>query len=104
MNLYVYVYITSYMRKTQTKNTLYKKDVYLVYLIPNKWSVVIMPENIIIDNYHISYPHIHSDPAKHCKKEKINLKNGTDVYNKVIEHIEENKGLNLEKLKGELKE
>ena len=86
------------MRKAQIKNTLYNKDVYLVDLIPDKWSVVIMPENIIIDNHHVTYPHIHLDPSKHYKKEEINLKDGNEVYNKVMEHIEENEGLNLELL------
>jgi hypothetical protein len=91
-------------RKTQAKATLYNRDIYLVYLIPNKWSVIIMPENIIIDNHHISYPHIHPNPKKHCQKEEIILKNPEEVYNKVMEHIEENKGLKLKKLMEELKE
>lgn len=61
-------------RKSQTKNTLYNKDVYIVKLVESKWSVVIMPDNIIIDNYHITYPHIHPEPDKHYLKEKIKIK------------------------------
>jgi len=90
-------------RKNQTKITLYNKDVYMVKLVDSKWSVVIMPDNIIIDNHHIAYPHIHHDPNKHYLKERIKVKDGNEVYNKVMDHVEKFKGLNLEKLIDELK-
>lgn len=70
----------------------------MVKLLNSKWSVVIMPDSIIIDNYHIRYPHIHPDPDKHYLNEEIKAKNGYDVYNKVIYYIENNEGLNLKKL------
>ncbi|MDR0912476.1 MAG: hypothetical protein LBM96_07755, partial [Methanobrevibacter sp.] len=75
-------------RKTQEKYTIYDKDIYIVYLMPKKWSVIIMPENIIIDNHHVTYPHIHHNPKKHYQKTKINLEDPVEVHEKVIKHIE----------------
>ncbi|KZX15803.1 hypothetical protein MBCUT_13070 [Methanobrevibacter cuticularis] len=32
-----------------------------------------MPDNIIIDNHHVSYWHVHPKPEKHYLKEKYNI-------------------------------
>jgi hypothetical protein len=90
-------------RKTQTKTKIFNKDVYLVYLLQDKWAVIIMPENIVIDNHHVEYSHVHPNPKEHSLKEEISLENPEEVYEKVMAHIEENEGLKLEKLIEELK-
>lgn len=75
-----------YNKKVYCKNT--KKG----------WSVVIMPDNILIDNYHHGYPHIHPE------REEIITKTLEETKNKILAHIELNKGLNLNKLRKELVE
>lgn len=38
---------------------------------PNGWSIVIMPDNILIDNCHTGKAHIHPDPDNHVIKLEI---------------------------------
>ena len=73
----------------------YNKKVYGSF---NKkgWSVVIMPDDILIDNYHHGYPHIHPD------REEIKTKTLNDTLTVVLRHLEKNKGINLSKLRKEL--
>ncbi|GAA5818869.1 MAG: conserved hypothetical protein [Methanobrevibacter sp. CfCl-M3] len=73
----------------------YNKKVYGTY---NKkgWSVVIMPDEILIDNYHHGYPHIHPN------REEIKTKTLEETLNIVLIHLDNNKGVNLKKLRMEL--
>jgi len=68
------------------------------------WAVMIMPDEILIDNYHHGYNHIHPDSSNHDLK--LEIKDNTDdkIYNIVCNHIEKNEGINLKKLIKELKE
>ena len=87
--------------KSQIKKRLYDKDVYLSEFktrTQEKWAVIIMPDNIIIDDYHKKEIHIHYDSNKHYLSEKINITGRCEVFKKVINHIEENKGLDIDKL------
>ena len=59
-----------------------------------------MPDNIIIDDYHGKEVHIHYDPNKHYLSEKINITDLYEVFEKVMNHLENNKGLNINKLIG----
>lgn len=63
------------------------------------WSVVIMPDNIRIDNFH-GFPHIHI--KKKAGHEKIGIDDPDMVYQIVMDHLEREKGLNIKKLKEEL--
>lgn len=60
-------------------------------------SVVIMPDNIRIDNFH-GFPHI----QKKVGHEEIGIDDPDLVYFIVMDHIERESGLNIQKLKEEL--
>ena len=59
-------------RKIQNKDMIGDKLIYTAKT-PNGWSIVIMPDNILIDNYHINKVHIHPNPKNHVHKVEINL-------------------------------
>ncbi len=63
------------------------------------WSMVIMPDSIRIDNNH-GYCHIHIE----YKKNHQNIKDNSleAIYAMIMDHIEINKGINLDELKKEL--
>jgi hypothetical protein len=89
------------MEKTQRKIKIHNKIVYKVEQGTN-WSIVIMPDNLIIDNYRRKGGNIHPNPIKH--EEEIKTKNDTIAYNfKVVHnHIYINTGVFIEKLIKEL--
>ena len=60
------------------------------------WTVVIMPDNILIDNYEHGYPHIHPN------RDEIKTNSMKEVLNIVKLHIEINKKVDFKKLKEEL--
>ncbi|KZX11944.1 hypothetical protein [Methanobrevibacter filiformis] len=62
-----------------------------------------MPDNILIDDYHLEKAHIHPNSDKHYMKEEINETDLITVFNIVHNHIDNNKGLKLNKLIKELK-
>lgn len=55
-----------------------------------------MPENILIDNFHHDFAHIHPD------RKEINTYDLESTLIKVLDHINNNKGLDYEKLREEL--
>ncbi|MBI5460461.1 hypothetical protein [Methanobacterium sp.] len=63
------------------------------------WSIVIMLDNIRIDNFH-GFPHIHIQ--KKAGYEEIGIDDPDLVYFIVMDHLERENGLNIEKLKEEL--
>ena len=90
------------LRKRQSSILVNEKTVYKAET-PQGWAIAIMPDNILIDNYHIDKTHIHPNPKKHIIKEEISEDNPEKVYETVLKHLYENNGLNLEKLKRELR-
>jgi hypothetical protein len=90
-------------RKDQKNIKIHGKIIYNVQF-GDSWSVVIMPDNILIDNYHSDKVHIHPDPLKHYKKIYVANNDLDTVYSVVHNHIDINKGLLLEDLIKELKE
>lgn len=60
------------------------------------WAVVIMPDNILIDNYEHGYLHIHPN------RDEIKTNSMEEVLNIVKLHIEINKKVDFKKLKEEL--
>ena len=89
-------------RKQQNSVKIHGKIVYKVQF-GNSWSIVIMPENVLIDNYHSDNVHIHPDPLKHYKKIYVANNDLETTYSIVYNHIDYNKDLLLDKLIGELK-
>jgi hypothetical protein len=69
-----------------------------VYFNNNKkgWSIVIMPDNILIDNFHHGYPHIHPD------RKEIKIDEPNELLKEVLKHIAINHGVNYNKLRMEL--
>ena len=90
------------LRKKQSSILVNGKTVYKAET-PQGWAIVIMPDNILIDNYHIDKAHIHPNPKKHIIKKEIGADNAEKVYETVLKHLYENDELNLEKLKRELR-
>jgi hypothetical protein len=88
--------------KNQITIELHGKILYKVKYKIN-WSIVIIPDNILIDNYHGKGGHIHYDPENHKIQEKIKTDDLKEVYNIVYKHIDNNKGLKLYQLRKELK-
>ena len=89
-------------RKNQEILKIHGKLVYKV-IFGISWSIVIMPDNIIIDNYHNKPPHVHPDNEKHYKKIYIANTNLNVIYSIVYNHIDKNKYLILDELIKELK-
>ena len=58
------------IKRSQDQITLFNKTIFQA-VTDSGWSVVIMPESILIDNYHHGYVHIHPYPDEHDIKEKI---------------------------------
>lgn len=74
---------------------LYDKFIYS-NKTPKGWSIVIMPDEILIDNLHHGFAHIHPD------RKEIKTENLEDTYKKVMEHVNTNKGVKYDKLRKEL--
>jgi hypothetical protein len=69
-----------------------------IYINQSKrgWSIVIMPDNILIDNFHHGYPHIHPD------RDEIAYDNPQKVYDIISNHIKREQGIKIKKLREEL--
>ena len=89
-------------RKQQSNVKIHGKLVYNVEF-GDSWSIVIMPDNILIDNYHSGKTHIHPEPSKHYKKIYLADNDLDTVYSIVYAHIDQNRGLLLDELIEELK-
>ena len=85
----------------QTKMVLFGRTVYLRNSNGN-WAVIIMPDKIIIDNYHNREPHIHNEPEKHHIYLETKLKDPVKIYEVVQNHLNRNEGLKKDELIKEL--
>ncbi len=74
------------------------KERTVVYrIVPKKgWAVVVKEDNILIDNYHHGYPHIHPD------REPIKTNDVYKVVEIVVRHIERYGRVVIEKLREDL--
>jgi len=91
------------INRTKDQTIILNKSIYKAETTLG-WSVVIMPDGILIDNYHQGYAHIHLDPYEYELIEKIKDHELLTVYKIVYEHIHENEGLKLKKLIKELRQ
>lgn len=85
------------VRKNQSKTILQDRIIYHTKT-PNGWSVVIIPDNILIDNYHTGYAHIHPDPKNHEVKIKISENNPEKIKELIFDYIRFTKKFNVEEL------
>ena len=69
----------------------------LYRIVPRKgWAVVVKEDNVLIDNYHHGYPHIHPE------REPIKTDDVYEVVEIVVRHIERYGKVKLDKLREEL--
>jgi len=80
------------LRKTQESFRIHDNIVYHANTHLG-WSIVIMPENIIIDNYHVKNAHIHPSPKKHYIKIFIDNQNQYKILEIVLLHLDTNNGM-----------
>lgn len=88
-------------RKVQEKHQIKDKIVYHANTHLG-WSIVIMPDNVLIDNYHTHIAHIHPYPKKHFIKKNLKNQDQYKILDIVLLHIDLNNGLKLELLEEEL--
>ena len=89
-------------RKNQNKKPIGDKILYKVKT-PNGWSIIIMPDNILIDNYHINKAHIHPDPQNHTFRVELSLQDCERIYELIKEYLNVSNSLDIEELMGMLK-
>ncbi len=71
-------------------------------ITPNGWSIVIMDDNILFDNYHSRGVHVHYNPKNHRDRLKIKEYSVDELFLIIKNHIKNNEKLNLEELLMEL--
>ena len=84
-------------RKIQNKTMI--KD-WIIYhaTTPKGWSIVIMPNNILIDNSHLGYPHIHPNPENHEIKIPIKEKDSEKIKEIIFDYIRFARKFDVEEL------
>lgn len=70
---------------------------------PNGWSIVIMPDNILIDNYHIDRVHIHPDPKNHVYKVEIGQYDRDKILETIKDYLNASNTFDVEELMEVLK-
>ncbi|MCL2687084.1 MAG: hypothetical protein FWE58_00940 [Methanobrevibacter sp.] len=90
------------MQKEQTKLHIQGKTIYIV-TADGGWTLIVMPDKIILDDYHNKGGHIHPEPKNHKKEIKIKFDTQTENLNMLVNHINKNKKLILNELIEELK-
>lgn len=101
MNFNQQIYICDEIYKDKMKENnqdvtqIYNKFVYR-NKSPKGWSIVIIPDKILINNFHHGFAHIHPD-RKEIKTDNLN-----DTFIIVLNHIHINKAVDYEKLREEL--
>lgn len=73
-------------RKIQNKNRVDDRIIYTAKT-SNGWSIVIMPDNIVIDNYHINKVHIHPNPSNHEYKVELSIDNPNTIEEIIKNYI-----------------
>ena len=84
-------------RKTQDKFPVGDKLIYDVET-PNGWSIIIMPDNILIDNYHIGKSHIHPDPSNHNYKIELSLDNPSEIKEIIFDYLNVTQNFDIDEL------
>lgn len=89
-------------RKIQNKIMIGDKLLYNVKT-PNGWSIVIMPDNILIDNYHSNKAHIHPDPDNHIYKVELGQQDGDKIFEAIKDYLNVSSLFDVEELMEMLK-
>ncbi|MDR0900362.1 MAG: hypothetical protein LBM26_01775 [Methanobrevibacter sp.] len=91
------------MDKEQTTLYIQGKTIYIVKA-SGGWSLIIMEDEIVLDNYHNKGGYIHPNPKQHKKEIKIKHDIQEENLNLIIQHLNKNKKLILNQLIEELKQ
>lgn len=89
-------------RKVQNKIFVGDKTIYSANT-PNGWSIVIMPDNILIDNYHTGSVHIHPDPKNHIFTVKLRQQTKDEIFEIIKDYLSVSGVLDVEELMEMLK-
>ena len=89
-------------RKKQNQIPIGDKILYKVKT-PNGWSIIIMPDNILIDNYHVGKAHIHPDPQNHTYKVELSLEDCEKIYELIKDYLNHSDEFDIEDLMEMLK-
>lgn len=84
-------------RKTQSKTLIGDRILYNVKT-PNGWSIIIMPDNILIDNYHVGNAHIHPDPNNHSFKIELGQQGSDKIFEIIKNYLNVSKAFDVEEL------
>ena len=84
-------------RKIQYKMSFGDKIIYNAKT-PNGWSIVIMPDNILIDNYHSNIAHIHPDPENHHYKIDLNNQDNEEILEIIKDYLNISKKFDIDEL------
>ncbi|WP_406536113.1 hypothetical protein [Methanobrevibacter sp.] len=90
------------IRKKQNKASIGDKILYKVKT-PKEWSIIIMPDNILIDNYHVGRAHIHPDPQNHAYSVELSMQDCEKIYELIKDYLNVSKNFDIEELMGMLK-
>ena len=89
-------------RKKQNKSSIGDKILYKVKT-PNGWSIIIMPDNILIDNYHGGKAHIHPNPQNHVCKVELSQHDCEKIYEIIKGYLNVSNEFDIEELMEMLK-
>ena len=90
------------LRKKQSSILVNGKTVYKAET-PYGWAIVIMPANILIDNYHVGKAHIHPDSQNHTYRVELSLQDCEKIYELIKDYLNVSKNFDIEELMGMLK-
>ena len=62
-----------------------------------------MPDNILIDNYHVSKAHIHPDPQNHAYKVELLIDDCEKIYEMIKDYLNVSNEFDIEELMEMLK-
>ncbi len=89
-------------RKKQNKTPVGDKILYKVKT-PKGWSIIIMPDNILIDNYHVGKAHIHPDAQNHTYRVELSLQDCEKIYEIIKDYLNVSNEFDIEELMEMLK-
>ena len=85
------------LRKIQNKMAVGDKIIYHAET-PHGWSIVIMPDNILIDNYHIGKAHIHPNPDNHTYRVELGKDDPHEIKELIFDYLEVCHGFDIDEL------
>ena len=89
-------------RKKQNSTSIGDKILYKIKT-PNGWSIIIMPDNILIDNYPGGKAHIHPDPQNHAYRVELPIEDCEKICELIKDYLNVSKEFDIGELMEMLK-